>query len=201
MVRRRKWKFCPICTNGLVEKAHEDQMYLACSAPGCEFFDWNNPVPVVASLIVGDGGIVLVKRGVEPFIGRWCLPRGFLKTDENPKAAVVRETLEESGLKIRLLRMLNACNPSPANFPLNQLTLFYLATAYGGALAPGSDATEAGVFAPDALPDICFGSDTQIIADWFAGVHGTLDQPVNYRLPGKVTEDSIESAGSSSAKN
>src|SRR5262249_31506963 len=138
---------------------------------------------VVASFIVKDGGVVLVKRGVAPFIGRWCLPRGFLKTDENPKAATVRETLEESGLKIRLLRVLNACNPSPANFPLNQLTLFYLATAYGGELAPGSDATRAGVFATDARLDVCLGSDIQTVADWFAGVQGTIDQPVNFRLP------------------
>lgn len=178
---RRNWKFCPQCGSGLAEMTQEGQELHGCTA--CNFVDYNNPVPVVAALIVEDGKVVLVKRKVAPFVGRWCLPRGFLKTDENPKGAVVREAFEETGLHILLKRMLNACNPSPKNFPLNQLTMFYLATVVGGAMQHGDDADEVGLFAPDALPDICFGTDTRIIADWFAGIHGTVDTPVNYSPP------------------
>jgi ADP-ribose pyrophosphatase YjhB (NUDIX family) len=177
---------------------------LACTGDGCQFIDWNNPVPVVAALIVaparaesgpstsavsGSGDrVVLVKRGVEPFVGRWCLPRGFLKTDENPKGAVVREVEEETGLRILLKRMLNACNPSPANYPLNQITMFYLATIAGGVLGSGDDAAEVGLFGRDELPDICFDSDTQLIADWFAGVHGQVEAPVNYAPPSSSSQ-------------
>jgi len=173
-----------LCANALEVVEHEKKEYLACSP--CNFIDWNNPIPVVAALIIECGGVVLVKRGVPPFVGRWCLPRGFLRTDENPKGAVVREVLEETGLKVCLKRMLNACNPSPESFPLNQLTLFYLATAYGGGLIAGDDASDARVFAPGALPDICFGTDIQIIGDWFRGIHGDLDTPVNYQPPSDI---------------
>lgn len=195
---RRNWKFCPQCGAALAETTLEGQEFHGCTS--CKFVDWNNPVPVVAALIIEDGKVVLVKRNVEPFIGSWCLPRGFIKTDENPKSAVVREVEEETGYRIVLKRMLNACNPSPKNFPLNQLTMFYLATVIGGSAQPGDDADEVGLFAPDALPNICFGTDKRIIADWFAGVHGSLDAPVNYAPPKSFdagTGSAPGSAGSS----
>ncbi len=183
-VTRKRWHYCPQCSGRLhIKEAEPDYHVLACASPTCNFVDWNNPIPVVAALIVKDEKVVLVKRKVAPFVGRWCLPRGYVKTNENPKAAVVREVRTETGLLVLLKRMLNACNPSPRNLPLNQLTMFYLATVLDGQMAAGDDADEVGLFSPDALPDICFGTDTRIIEDWFAGVHGQLEAPVNYRLP------------------
>ncbi len=187
-VTRRRWHYCPQCANGLTIKEIEPEYHvLACSSPNCSFIDYNNPIPVVAALILKDDKVVLVKRKVAPFVGRWCLPRGYVKTNENPKAAVVREVRTETGFLILLRRMLNACNPSPRNLPLNQLTMFYLATILDGQMQAGDDADEVGLFSPDALPDICFGTDTRIIEDWFAGVHGQLEVPVNYRRPRSVT--------------
>ena len=187
MARRKGWNWCPKCAKALVEKLVEEEAYLACSDQACDFIDWNNPIPVVAALVLHEEGVVLVKRGVQPFIGKWCLPRGFLKTDENPKGAMVREAEEECGFRLCLKRMLNACNPSPKHFPLNQLTMFYLAIVASGTMVAGSDAQDVGIFKPDALPELCFGTDKQIISDWFAGVHGTLEGPVNYRPPSSLS--------------
>ncbi len=175
------WSFCPLCGAALEDRDLDGASKRACTK--CAFVHWDNPVPVVATLIPQDEGIVLVQRKVAPFVGRWCLPRGFMKTAEIPKRAAVRETQEETGLKVRLLRMLNACNPSPPGFQLNQVTMFYLGTVRQGTLQAGDDAMSVGVFKPDALPDICFPSDSKLIADWYAGKHGSLDSPVNYPPP------------------
>lgn len=180
---RKNFNFCPQCSKPLTTVVVEEHKYKACGDTACGFIHFNNPVPVVAALIWESNQVVLVKRGAAPFVGRWCLPRGYLQEDENPKGAIVREVREETGLQVLLLRLLNACNPSPANFPLNQCTLFYLATVRGGALEAGSDAQDVGLFSPDALPDICFGSDIRIIKDWVAGIHGTIEQPVNFLPP------------------
>jgi 8-oxo-dGTP diphosphatase len=174
----KNWKFCPVCTKPLITKNVEGFDKLACAEDHFLFYD--NPLPVVAALIVGEEGVVLVKRGVAPFVGEWCLPRGFLNTDENPKQAVSREVREETGLHVWLKRIINQCNPSPANFPLNQTTTFFLATVRGGTMQPGSDCTEAQFFAFNELPPLCFGSDKNIIEQWLAGVHGSLEQPVNF---------------------
>lgn len=172
------WNFCPLCASALEDKDLDGATKRGCTK--CAFVHWDNPVPVVACLIVTDDGVVLVQRKVAPFPGRWCLPRGFMKTAEIPKRAAVRETLEETGLKVWLLRMLNACNPSPPGIQLNQVTMFYLATIREGTLRAGDDALDARVFKLDALPDICFPSDIKLIQDWYAGKHGSLDSPVNY---------------------
>lgn len=42
--------------------------------------------------------VVLIKRGEEPFLGRWALPGGFLQPDEDLDAAAVRELAEETGI-------------------------------------------------------------------------------------------------------
>jgi hypothetical protein len=50
----------------------------------------------------------------------------------------------------------------------------------GGTIEAGSDSIEARFFAFKELPPLCFGSDKQIIEQWLAGVHGSLEQPVNF---------------------
>jgi ADP-ribose pyrophosphatase YjhB (NUDIX family) len=177
----QRWICCPFCAGALKDKQLDGLVKQVCTQ--CDSVRWDSPVPVVATFIPLKEGVVLVQRGVEPFVGKWCLPRGFMKTGEIPKRAAVRETLEETGLKVWLVRMLNACNPSPKNFQLNQVTMFYLATMREGELKAGDDAQSVGVFPPDKLPDICFPSDRLMIEQWYAGLHGTLEQPVNYSCP------------------
>jgi 8-oxo-dGTP diphosphatase len=179
----REFKFCPYCTTPL---SKNEKGYLACSA--CPFIHWDNPIPVVAVVIpmdhwflgianietegIPDGGIVLVRRGIPPFVGEWCLPCGHLERHGHPKAEAVREVEEESGLVVRLEKILCNCNPMPGE--LNQITLSYLGRPVGGKLKAGDDASEVGVFAKDNLPKICFRSHRMLVDRWFAGELGKL---------------------------
>jgi ADP-ribose pyrophosphatase YjhB (NUDIX family) len=186
----KDWKFCPKCTKPLTTTKVEGRDKVAC--PDGHFVFHDNPLPVVAALVVTETGVVLVQRSDEYFYGRWCLPRGFIETDEKPKQAVAREIREETGFHVWLKRILCFTNPSPENYPLNQVTTTYLAVVRGGELQAGSDALDAKIFPWDQLPDICFDNDRQIIAEWIAGHHGTIDKPSNFRqrstftLPGET---------------
>src|SRR5439155_6973225 len=77
----------------------EDRHRLACAA--CGHIAYVNPRLVVTTLpITGDGQIVLLRRGLEPGLGSWAQPGGFLEIDETVAEGAVRETLEETGLVV-----------------------------------------------------------------------------------------------------
>jgi 8-oxo-dGTP diphosphatase len=51
-------------------------------------------------VIVDDGRVVLIKRKYEPLKGQWSLPGGMVELGETLEAALAREMLEETGLRV-----------------------------------------------------------------------------------------------------
>jgi ADP-ribose pyrophosphatase YjhB (NUDIX family) len=114
-----------------------------------------NPAPSVAVILHRDGRVVLVKRNIEPGLGLWSLPGGFIEEDENVEQAVIREVEEETGLICRPRSLLNAHSMrSPIYGSI--LVLCYSADIVDGCLRAGGDAAEAQLFARNDVPEIAF---------------------------------------------
>src|SRR5271157_4293493 len=58
------------------------------------------PLLGVGAVVFHDGKLLLIQRGQEPLKGWWTLPGGLVETGERLEAAVRRETLEETGLRV-----------------------------------------------------------------------------------------------------
>ena len=102
-----EFRYCPKCGGSLdkkIVKATEPKR-LVCQA--CSFIFYQDPKVVAGTLFKLNGGIVLLKRGVEPAFGKWVFPGGYVDRGESVQAAAVRETKEESQLDVKLGPLLN----------------------------------------------------------------------------------------------
>lgn len=74
---------------------------LVCQA--CKTITYINP-KVVAGLIplMPDGRLVLLKRNIEPALGKWSYPAGYHEIGESVEEAAAREALEEIGAHVRV---------------------------------------------------------------------------------------------------
>lgn len=154
-------KFCMSCGSRLVRRDHEGKERPLCEKCGWVYF--KNPACASAVAIVKDGKLVLVKRGVPPHRGSWCLPSGFEEYDESPEETAVREAKEETNLDIRLLGLYKTYF-SDSHPGKNTVVHVYLAEAVGGEMKPGDDATDVGAFPLDDLPaKIAFRAHLEII--------------------------------------
>jgi ADP-ribose pyrophosphatase YjhB (NUDIX family) len=103
----------------------------------------------VGAVIVQDGKLVLIKRGVEPDKGKWSIPGGGVELGETVGDATVREAKEECGLDIELVedRPLDALDKmvpdEKGRLKYHYVLLQFLARPKGGTMKPTSDATEA----------------------------------------------------------
>ena len=55
----------------------------------------------VGALVIHEGKVLLVKRGVAPNEGLWAVPGGSLELGESLQEGAERETLEETGVIVR----------------------------------------------------------------------------------------------------
>jgi ADP-ribose pyrophosphatase YjhB (NUDIX family) len=116
-------------------------------------------------LISKDHKVLLVRRSVEPEIGKWTLPAGFVEGDEDPKDTASRECLEETGLKVKVGSLLDVIygreHPSGAT-----IVIIYAAEIVGGELAASDDADAVEYFAPTDLPPLAFEATRVAIEGW-----------------------------------
>jgi 8-oxo-dGTP diphosphatase len=116
------------------------------------------------AVIIREGKLLLVKRGIEPFKGFWALPGGHLNEDESVEEALVREAHEETGLQVEPLEIVGVYSKPGRDPRGHTVTIAYLCKLVGGSLEAGDDASEVNWFPLDSLPDLAF-DHSEIIKD------------------------------------
>lgn len=93
-----------------------------------------------------DGSIVLVKRKNSPFKDFYALPGGFVEYGETVEAAAIRKPGEETGLDVRISKLVGIYS-DPERDPRGYVvSIVYLPEETGGTLRPNTDAKEVHAF-------------------------------------------------------
>ncbi|HEV7678490.1 MAG TPA: NUDIX domain-containing protein [Candidatus Dormibacteraeota bacterium] len=157
---RSPHRFCPACGSGLVERDVEGRSLGAC--PHCDFIAFRDPKVVAVAALLEDHHVWLLRRGIEPRVGQWALPGGYVDYDEHPADAAARECLEEIGCDVAIERLLGVHHAAFTDGGV--VIVAYLGHITRGRPRPGPEALEVMRFPLDTLPPLAFTTHQEILA-------------------------------------
>jgi ADP-ribose pyrophosphatase YjhB (NUDIX family) len=159
-------RYCMHCGERLSSATPEGDTRSRLVCIGCGFIHYINPRPVAGTIPVReDGAILLLRRAIEPRLGAWVFPGGYMDVGETAEEAAIRETLEEVCLEVANLRLSGVyTRPEPG-----VVVIVYEAEAIGEA-AIGDEASAIGWFLPHEIPwdELAFDSTTAALQEWVA---------------------------------
>jgi 8-oxo-dGTP diphosphatase len=132
----------------------------------------------VAAMIFDDKGYILLCEHTYRKFHPWGLPGGGLEYGENPEDGVRREVREETGLDVKVEKLLYA-ESAPNNHHIN---LIYLCKIVGGMFQPSYEISQTRFFSVDELPKLL--SSEQAVIERIAGLLSLnhISSPVNDQL-------------------
>ncbi|MCH8310057.1 MAG: NUDIX domain-containing protein [Chloroflexi bacterium] len=128
----------------------------------CGLVVYFDPKIAAVVLVSQRDDLLFVRRAIEPMLGRWSFPSGYVDRGEVVEHAAVREVREETNLDVELTGLVGVYS-SDGN-PV--VLIAYAARVTGGNLRAGEETQDARFFPIDALPDLPFPHDDQILGDW-----------------------------------
>jgi len=134
-----------------------------------------HPRLTVDAVAVRGDHVLLVRRGREPFEGRWALPGGFVNRGEPVEEAVLRELEEETGATGRILGLVGAYSRPDRDPRGHTVSLVYAIEVDEGEVAGGDDAAEAAWYDLAATPKLAFDHD-QVLSDYRDRGHLTISK-------------------------
>lgn len=173
-------RFCSQCGHpvNMAIPAGDNRMRAMC--PSCGNIDYDNPNLITGTIPLYKGKVLLCRRNIEPRLGFWTLPAGFMENQETTSEGALRETLEESGSVATCLQLF-----SMISIPhINQIHLFYLAELEKDDFHPTEESSEVELFDLKDIPwdELAFSSVSKtlklFIQDNEAGHYGFHDDVI-----------------------
>lgn len=120
------------------------------------------PIVGVGGVLIEGNRTLLIRRGTEPLLGQWSIPGGTLELGETLVEGVARELLEETGLVVKVLDLIEVferINPPDAvrsqggngRPRFHFVIVDYLCERIGGEPRAGSDVTDLAFAREDEL--------------------------------------------------
>jgi ADP-ribose pyrophosphatase YjhB (NUDIX family) len=155
----------------------DDRERLTC--PDCGFIAYENPKMVAGSVVSVGDRIMLCRRAIEPRMGYWTLPAGYLELNETPAEGAAREARARIAIDALL-----AVFSIPR---ISQVQLIYRATLAEPGFEPGPESLEVVLFDWANIPwgELAFPSVRWALDEYKARLGQTVFAP-GINPPGMV---------------
>lgn len=125
---------------------HDNRVRHVCDA--CHTIHYVNPKIIAGCLPEYDGRILLCRRAIQPRLGLWTLPAGFMEMEETTVEAAVRETWEEARAAVEIESLF-----SLFSIPhISQVYVMFRARLARGEYGPGPESLEVALFRDEEIP-------------------------------------------------
>jgi ADP-ribose pyrophosphatase YjhB (NUDIX family) len=173
--------FCSFCGT-----KYDEPLAYPRTCGGCKTMVWANPIPVAVVLVqVRDGdrvGLLVVRRAIQPQLGKLGIVGGFVEEHESWQDGAAREVREETGLVIDPSKIEPMYYASSSPRP-NRILMFSVSPEIPVTslppFTPSSETSERGlVFGPDGLEEVfAFSLHVEAAKRYFAahGITGPHD--------------------------
>ncbi|MGD9852304.1 MAG: NUDIX hydrolase [Nitrospirales bacterium] len=99
-------KYCSRCGTLVEEKIPPGETLIRAVCPSCQTIHYENPKIVAGCIPEWKDKILLCRRAIEPRLGLWTFPAGFMELGESTEEAAARETLEEACAQVSIYALL-----------------------------------------------------------------------------------------------
>ncbi len=141
-------KYCSECSTKVELIIPNGDTLARYVCPSCKIVHYQNPKVVVGCIPEWEDKILLCKRAIEPRIGWWTLPAGFMENKETIAQGAARETLEEANANVKI-GALYAVYSLPY---ISQVYVLFRAQLLDLNFSPGVESLEVKLFSEDEIP-------------------------------------------------
>ena len=141
-------KFCSQCGTSLEHRIPPGDNLPRHVCPACGEVHYLNPKIIVGCIAEWEGRILLCRRAIEPRLGLWTLPAGFMEAGETTGHAAQRETLEEAGADVDIDALFAVINVPY----IDQVHIFYRGRLRSPHHAPGEESQLTELLAENTVP-------------------------------------------------
>ena len=158
--------FCSNCGSPVESKipAGDHLPRFVCAA--CNMVHYKNPLLVLGCVPEWEQKILLCRRAIEPRLGFWTVPAGFMENRETLQEAAARESHEEALAVVEVGSLLAVVNVTRAN----QVHVMFRAKLLEPKFAPGPESLEVGLYDEERIPwsELAFASGEYALRQYFA---------------------------------
>jgi ADP-ribose pyrophosphatase YjhB (NUDIX family) len=141
-------KYCCYCSTELIYDIPSDDNRHRYICQSCDIVHYQNPKIVAGCIPVWKDQILLCKRAIEPRLGYWTLPAGFMELGESTLEAGIRETLEEANARVEVNDLF-----AVFNLPyVDQVYMMFRSKLMDLNFSPGEESLEVKLFKEDDIP-------------------------------------------------